>query len=278
MDAPDGVGIATYLLGGTGPPLIVLHATGFHAHCWVNVAPHLTEHFTVWAIDQRGHGASGKPEPGALNDWGVFVDDLLAVIDHLGDQVWYGVGHSLGGAVLLLAEARRPGLFRRLCCYEPVIYVPSVFEDPGGARAVSLAELARKRRAVFDSKKAALDNYASKPPFSRFDAGTLEAYVEFGLVDLPDGTVTLACRREDEASVFDGAPSTGGLPALDGVRAPVTLLGGVDPADPVSRVLDLVAGRLEHGRARRISGLDHFGPLVDPHGVGRLAVEALTAG
>src|SRR5277367_5925681 len=81
--------IATYHLGGDGPPLIMLHATGFHGRCWTAVAPSLTPHFTVWAIDHRGHGASGKTALGGLRDWSHFADDLLLVIDAPGGDRWH---------------------------------------------------------------------------------------------------------------------------------------------------------------------------------------------
>lgn len=270
----DEIEIATYHLGGDGPPLMMLHATGFHGRSWATVAPSLTPHFTVWAVDHRGHGSSGKTKPGGLRDWSRFVDDLLVVIDTLGGDRWHGLGHSLGGTVLLLGEARRPGTFEALCCYEPVIFEPDVFQA-GDGRGISLGDLARKRRSGFESRQAALGNYRAKPPFNRFDPETLELYVKFGLVDAPDGTVTLACRREDEASVFDGAPDSGGLSALDEVGAPVCVLSGVDNADPVSRMAELVAARLRNGRSRRLKGLDHFGPLCAPRLVGDEAALAL---
>jgi hypothetical protein len=120
-----------------------------------------------------------------------------------------------------------------------------------------------------------LDNYRSKPPFNRFDPATLEAYVEHGFVDLPDATVTLACRREDEASVFEGARDSGGLTALSEVDRPVVVFGGEDGKDPLSRVAELVALRLRHGRYRRLEGLDHFGPMCDPDRVAHEAASAL---
>jgi pimeloyl-ACP methyl ester carboxylesterase len=256
---------------------MLLHATGFHGRCWLQAAPVLARDFTVWAIDQRGHGASGKGDLGGLGDWSVFVDDLLAVLEILDENPgsrWYGLGHSLGGTVLLLGEARRPGTFRRLCCYEPVVYDPATFADYGTG-AVSLGDLARKRRTGFATRRDALHNYRSKPPFNRFDPATLEAYVDYGLVDAGDGSVTLACRREDEGSVFDGAPSSGGLAGLDQVDAPVTVLAGADMSDPVSKVADVVAATLPRAALARLQGLDHFGPLTHPQRVAGEAAAAL---
>jgi pimeloyl-ACP methyl ester carboxylesterase len=66
-------------------------------------------------MDQRGHGSSGKSADRRDDDWALFVDDLLAVLDSIGGGGWRGVGHSLGGAILLLAEQRRPGTFAGLC-------------------------------------------------------------------------------------------------------------------------------------------------------------------
>jgi pimeloyl-ACP methyl ester carboxylesterase len=269
-----GVEIATYRLGGSGPPVMLLHATGFCGALWSPLAPALAEEFSVWAIDQRGHGASGKAPNGRYDDWSVFVDDLLDVIDALGFSGWRGLGHSLGGAVLLLAEQRRPGTFEGLCCYEPVVIPPRMISDGFGA-PISMGELARKRRPSFSSRREAHDNFGAKPPMNRFDPAALDAYVTYGLVEVPGDGVTLACVREDEASVYDGAPSSGAWERLGGVRCPVMVLGGGDPRDPVSRFIEDVARHLPRGGARRFEALTHFGPFEDPATVGRVAGAAL---
>lgn len=272
-----GVEIATYHLGGDGPPVMLLHATGFHGRCWLPMAPALTPHFSVWSIDQRGHGTSGKAPDGSYLDWSLFVDDLFAVLEGLGLDQWRGIGHSLGGAVLLLAEQRRPGTFSDLCCYEPVVIPPTLRTDGFGGR-ISMSDLARKRRSNFASRHEALENFASKPPMSGFDPEALDAYVTYGFVDAPEGGVTLACTREDEASVYDGAPTSRAWEHLPAVRPPVAVLGGRDPRDPVSRVVEDVARRLPRGGVRRFERLTHFGPFEDPLEVGRVAAEALGAG
>jgi pimeloyl-ACP methyl ester carboxylesterase len=269
------VELATYHLGGDGPPVLLVHATGFHGRCWLPLAPALTAQFSVWAIDQRGHGSSGKDPDGRYDDWGVFADDVLTVVAALDGRPWRGVGHSLGGGVLLRAEAVQPGTFKRICCYEPVVITPKVASVTAASKRVPLELLARKRQASFASRQAALANYQSKPPFRNFHEAALSAYVEFGFVDSPDGTVTLACAREDEAAVFEGAASSGVWEVLSDVRPPVTVLGGSDPEDPVARVVDDVARALPRGGARRFDHLDHFGPFVDPLGVGSVMAAAL---
>ena len=290
--ASDGVEIATYHFGGDGPPLMLAHATGFHGRCWLPLAAQLTDEFSVWALDHRGHGDSGKDPKGVYDDWSVFVDDLQVVLAELGGGVWRGVGHSMGGAVLLMAEARRPGTFAGLCCYEPVVIPPGMLaEAPGsdpsaagtpgegssGSKGSLMSDLARKRRAVFESKTVARANYASKPPFSRFDPVALDAYVEYGFVDCEEG-VTLACAREDEASVYEGAATNDSWESLPHVRVPVTVLGGQDSIDPVGRLVEDVARRIPRGAAIRVEGAGHFGPFEVPGRVAGLAAEGLGAG
>ena len=279
-----GVEIAAHHLGGDGPPVVIVHATGFHGRCYSRMAESLTPEFDVWAVDQRGHGESGKAADGRYDDWTRFAEDLLAVLDDIEPgTAWGGVGHSLGGGVALLAEALRPGSFTSLCCYEPVVIPPNWLPASGepahtGTSPVPLAVLARKRRPAFASRQAAVDNYRSKPPFAAFDPRALRDYVEYGFVDEPDGSVTLACRREDEAAVFEAAPGSGVWDHLAEVRPPVAVLAGSDLADPVAAVAEQVARRLPRGGFRRFPDLDHFGPLTAPDEVGEVVATALRAG
>jgi pimeloyl-ACP methyl ester carboxylesterase len=230
----------------------------------------------VWTIDFRGHGSSGKAPDGRYDDWTRFVDDLFAVLEALGLAGWRGVGHSLGGAILLLAEQRTPGTFGRLCLYEPVV-IPPAIRSEGFGGPISMSDLARKRRQSFPSFRAARDNFVAKPPMNSFDPAALDAYVTYGFVEDPTGGVTLACAPDDEASVYEGAPESHAWDHLDQVRVPVAVLAGVDPRDPVSRVVEEVARQLPGGVATRLTGLSHFGPFEDPGGVGRVAAEALGA-
>ncbi len=105
----------------------------------------------------------------------------------------------MGGAALLMAEERRPGTFDALFLFEPI-----VFPDDFAPTAPSfMADLARARRSTFPSRDDALARYASRPPLNTMRAEVLKAYVDDGFVDLPDGSVRLACDAEDEARTFE---------------------------------------------------------------------------
>ena len=269
VTTPDGNQVAVHDLGGTGPTLLLAHATGFHAHVWEPVAALLAPRFHCVAFDERGHGDS-EPAPNGDYDWHGFATDALAVIDGLGLAATgpiLAAGHSCGGALLLLAEQRRPGTFRALWTYEPVMIpaeglstLPVPGENP-------LAAGARKRRPTFASKEAAFDNYAGKPPFSILDPAALRAYVEHGLAPQPDGTVRLKCEPEDEARTYEMGMRHGAFEELPKVACPVTVVcGEVTDAFP-EPIIKMVADRLPEGRTEVLAGLGHFGPLQDPAAV-----------
>jgi haloacetate dehalogenase len=51
-------------VGGSGPPLLLLHGHPQTHATWHKVAPALAERFTVVAADLRGYGDSDKPAGG----------------------------------------------------------------------------------------------------------------------------------------------------------------------------------------------------------------------
>jgi pimeloyl-ACP methyl ester carboxylesterase len=263
----DGVEIATYDLGGEGPPLLLAHATGFHGRVWLPLAASLGHRYHCWSFDSRGHGDS-SPAPGGNYDWQGFGRDVLAVVAGLrlgaGPVRPRGVGHSSGGAALLLAEEAEPGTFEALYCYEPVV---PIVEGPPSEEPIDnpLADGARRRREVFASREAALANYAGKAPFTSFDPEALEAYVEWGFHDLDDGTVRLSCRREDEARVYENAWRHRAFQNLDRVAAPVVLASGGRQAHFGVEASRAIAARLRHpGPIEVHEELGHFGPLERP--------------
>lgn len=262
----DGVELAVHDFGGDGPTILFAHATGFHGLVWSPLIDHLLDRFHCVAVDFRGHGDSPAPQHGSF-DWAGFADDTEAVldaIDHDPTTPLYGVGHSKGGAVLLLAEQRRPGTFAALWCFEPIVLDP---ERRAQTRAIGdhpLAVGARRRREVFASRHEAYDNYGSKPPLDILDPAVLRAYVDHGFADLDDGTVRLKCRSADEAAVYDNSVSHEAFDHLHLVSCPVVVAAGEIAEHTPATFAEPIAEALPHGRFEHYPHLGHFGPLQAP--------------
>lgn len=119
----DGVSIAIHDFGGQGTPVLVSHATGFHAHCFAPLAEQLCQNHKVVGFDHRGYGDAQAIDPATI-EWKMYGNDALAAARYLslmtGREKIIGVGHSMGGASLLMAAHRDPSLFAALVVFEQI--------------------------------------------------------------------------------------------------------------------------------------------------------------
>ena len=88
------------VIGGNGPPLLLLHGNPLtHVH-WHLVAPRLAKDYTVVCADLRGYGDSGKPR--GLPDHSNYTyrrmgQDQVDVMKHFGFDKFFLGGHDRGG-------------------------------------------------------------------------------------------------------------------------------------------------------------------------------------
>ncbi|MEA2687007.1 MAG: hypothetical protein QOE93_2202 [Actinomycetota bacterium] len=273
IPSTDGVEVAVHDMGGDGPPLVLVHATGFCAGVLRPMALNLGVSFHCFAIDVRGHGWSLTPE-GLDFGWTGFSDDVLAAVEELGLRGAYGFGHSCGGAAVLDAEARRPGTFRSLYVYEPIVWPTP---PPPGSRD-HLIEGALRRRDTFASRADARANFARKRPFSGFSKAALDAYLGCAFVHEGGGDgVRLRCRREWEAAIYRQGMVHDGFARLPAVGCPVVVAAG-DREEAMSRdVTDRQAAALPNGRVEIFPGLGHHGPMEVPPTVAASLARAFTS-
>jgi pimeloyl-ACP methyl ester carboxylesterase len=259
-----GLSLVVHDWGGDGHPVLLAHPTGFHGLTWAPVAARLVARGRrVWSFDFRGHGDSDRSADGYR--WSEFADDVLAVVDDLGlrgEPTLLASGHSKGSAALLLGEARQPGTFARLWCYEPIVF-PSD-DDLEPQHDFPLSEGARRRRAVWSSRDEALASYAARPPLDVLDPEALRAYVDYGLRDRPDGQVELKCGPEDEAEIYAMGVANGVYPRLGEVSCPVLVVCGEHTDAIPPKLGEMIVERLPHGRLEVMRDVGHFGPMQDP--------------
>jgi len=105
----DGVKIH-YVEKGAGDPVVLIH--GFSASYQMNwglpgIIDALATNYHVIAIDNRGHGKSGKPHE--VDQYGVkMAEDVIRLLDHLKIKKAHLVGYSMGGFITTNLLARHP--------------------------------------------------------------------------------------------------------------------------------------------------------------------------
>jgi haloacetate dehalogenase len=95
----DGTDIAC-VIGGSGPPVLLLHGFPQNMAMWARVAPQLAGQFTVVCADLRGYGDSAKPQclPDRSNySFRAMAADQLGLMRRLGFERFHLVGHDRGG-------------------------------------------------------------------------------------------------------------------------------------------------------------------------------------
>ena len=104
------------VIGGYGPPLLLIHGWPRHWYSWRLVMPALARDFTVIAVDQRGIGLSDKPEEGY--DTRTLANDLVGLMDALGHQRFAVVGVDTGMLIGYALAADHPDRVVRLAVGE----------------------------------------------------------------------------------------------------------------------------------------------------------------
>ncbi|TGM58326.1 alpha/beta fold hydrolase [Leptospira adleri] len=184
----------------TKQTILLCHANGYSALTYKFYIEALSKTHRVVALDFAGHGESQSTL--RFKNWYFFRDQILALIEseNLSDLI--GVGHSLGGASLLLASYKSPERFRKIVANDPVVldYLKVtyawIFHNP-------LAKVAIKRRREFKDLDTVRKIYKRTPSFSRWDDAIYEDYIQSCFRIGSKGEALLCCVPELEAKIFD---------------------------------------------------------------------------
>ncbi|MCI9391201.1 MAG: alpha/beta fold hydrolase [Oscillospiraceae bacterium] len=130
-----------YTRQGSGPPLLLLHGNGEDGGYFVHQTEYFSRHYTVYALDTRGHGQS--PRGAGPFTMARFAQDLLDFMDEQKLERAHLLGFSDGGNIALTFALLHPERVDRLVLnganldpggMNPVIQIPIVL----GYRLASL--------------------------------------------------------------------------------------------------------------------------------------------
>ena len=263
-----------------GPAVLAVHGTTASHRAFTALARRIPDRLIV-APDLRGRGRSSElPPPYGLRR---HAEDLEAVLDGIGDEPVTVVGHSLGAFVAVALAARAPERVARLVLVDGGMPLrPTTGRPVEEEVAAVLGRAAERLRTVFAGREEYRAFWRAHPAVGAAWSADLEDYVDYDLVEAPDGFRPATAER---AVLDDGAELYGPdwyLEALRGIRVPVVLLraprdlldreGGLYPPGSLDDSTRLVP-QLE---LVEVAGVNHYTILFDGPGLDAV-VAAVTA-
>ena len=189
------------------PAILLLHGLSSNAHYWDRVARHLGTRRVV-ALDQRGHGWTGRPPQAPPIPDGYAVESLLDDASLLIADLQLGrpviVGHSWGAGVALELAATRPELASGLVFIDGPVQSPAQLFNWEEAQRLMQPPLPR-----FSSIAEAIEE--SRRDFGEAWDSDLEPFVADRV--MADGealvlTLTAPVRLELLRGLYDSRPET----------------------------------------------------------------------
>lgn len=131
---------------GQGPALLILHGLFGSLDNWVSHARKLSEHFSVYLIDQRNHGKSPHSD-----EWNyqLMAEDLVEFMDDQGIMQGHLLGHSMGGKTVMQVAAYHPGRIDKLIVADmaPKAYSPHHHEIIAALLSLDLPNISSRKEA-----------------------------------------------------------------------------------------------------------------------------------
>lgn len=260
--------LAVFEWPGTGDPILLLHATGFHSRCWNQVVRHLPQRH-IYAADLRFHGGSGT---NGKVDWRVMTDDIRQLIRRMDLNRLVGVGHSIGGHLIARAAAQAPQRFKHLVLLDPVIMSPQRYAEfqQVPEDLIRLHPVSRRKNEWRDAQEM-FDRFSGRAPFNTWHPAVLQDYCDHALSPADDnGIRRLACNPTHEAGIYlNQRGNEIVLDELPRIVAPVTLLRAAPGDDALpdlsaSPTWPNLAAALPDCNEVYLPRMNHFIPMQDP--------------
>jgi pimeloyl-ACP methyl ester carboxylesterase len=248
FDVPvSGGTLAAYRWPGEGPLVIAAHGITSNHRSWGVVAGQLGGAVRLVAPDLRGRGRSNElPPPYGIAQ---HADDMVAVLDSLGEETAVVAGHSMGGFVAAMVALRHPERVSALVLVDggfPFELPPGV--EPDDAIAAVLGPAMARLDMTFADRGAYRAFWQQHPAFQGIWTNEVDAHVQHDLVG-EEPEMRSACLKEAvQANGREFFADEDVRTAIARVHAPLTLL--VAPRGLQDETPGLY-------REERLSGVEH---------------------
>lgn len=253
---------------GDGPPLILLHATGFSPWLWHPLSVALSLHFQVIAPYFCDH-RHADPNEGGLS-WVILAEDLCRLCESMKIKEPFLVGHSMGATVMTLANGLHGDVAKKMVLIEPIFLPEDLYKITLKVEEHPLASKSIKRKNFWRDREEAIAYFQSKPFFQSWDKEVLELYVKYGVMEKESGGFELTCSPQREASLFMGGGVYDPWPVLSKNTCPVMVVEGEQSENRLYIDLKKAAALFKNGQYHLVKGAGHLIPMEKPTEVCRI--------
>ncbi len=233
---------------GDGLPVVFIHGFPFNCRMWQPQLAALPERIHAIAYDIRGHGRSAVGD--GLYSLEFFVDDLMALLDHLELEQVVLCGLSMGGYIALRAVERHGERFGALVLCDTRSEADN--DQARVNRATAIRALAKEGVAAF------ADNFAQLV----FAPATFKSNP--AAVDLVKELIRATDPRAIGGTLLALAARTDTTPALPQMDLPALVLVGEHDRLTPPDAAQALAERLPRAELYEIPRAGHMSNLENP--------------
>jgi len=186
------------------------HANGLPTATYDVLLTKLAAHYRVSQIPLIGHDAMYP----VTNNWTHLKKQLIHSIEKQANEPLIGVGHSLGGALTLMAVLERPDLFKAVIMLDVPTFshleslVVRAAKATGFIDNITPANKSKTRRTQWPGREQAIEYFRSRRMFSNFHDQCLLDYIDSALEENDQGSLDLAYKLDVEMAVYRTIPHT----------------------------------------------------------------------
>jgi len=266
--------------GGKGSIIHFSHGNGMPPKSYSQLMELLQQNHQVIASHHRPIWKT-NPKLEEVANWDALAEDLIYFLDSQIKEKVYGVGHSLGGVVTLLAAIKRPDLFKSIILIEPAMLPPHIVRLTGLTPSffkkciIPPVKKALNRPDTWESKQEAFDFHRTKRVFQKLSDDVLWDYIECGTEMNIDKKYTLRFSKEWEAHIIGKLPNV--WPLLDKCSVPVLGIRGEESDTLLPSAWERWKRKAPKHQFVEIPKTGHLLPFEDPEVTAELVLQLTAA-
>lgn len=155
------------------------HGNGFPPNAYKTFLNTISEKYDIQSMLLRQFWEN-PVSPKELQDWDLFLNDLMQYSEENNIRNEYAIGHSIGGNLLLRSALKNKSLYKKIVLLDPTIFSPIViyiWRILCFFKAHPLIKQAKNRRKTFNDFEEIFKSYRDKNIFSMIPDNQLNEYI-----------------------------------------------------------------------------------------------------